>query len=394
MRVLRFLALAYKMGLESYVARYVCWPHRLTTRKGFMTILFILFTAVFVLGSLGYPKRLTAAMDGFLSRDMTASINGYFIALVFLSHLRPYIDDASYALTDQGFLWAIKHLSQLIVTTFLFFSGYGIMESIKAKGETYVRDLPMRRILPFLLDVWLALPFFVMVRILLGKRLPSLSTYLQSMVGWTSIGNSNWYIFAILCLWIATYLAFMAFPRKEQRQYAVLVTVGLTFVYYAVLYKVGRPQRFYDTVLCFPAGMLLSLERERVIAAARRVRHPRIVWAASLVILVVLFAGLHHIARKSAMLFNAQSIVFVLLVALCSLAATSISKPFVWAGHNLFLLFIYQRIPMILLQPLAKRSTLIYAIACLASLIPFCLVMSRVHAWWRGIFLERQKGRT
>ena len=146
---------------------------------------------------------------------MTSPINGYFINIVFLSHLRQYIDKASHTLLDQGFLTVIGLLGQLVVTTFLLYSGYGIMESIIHKGDSYVRQLPKQRILPFLMDVWLALLLFLATRILLGKRLPSLTTLLFAMFGWKSIGNSNWYIFAILYLWIITYASFRLIPQDE-----------------------------------------------------------------------------------------------------------------------------------------------------------------------------------
>lgn len=165
-----------------------------------MTIYFTIFTVAFALGAFGIPARWSSPKDGPLTRDVTSAINGYFISIVFLSHLRKYIDTAAFTQLDQGFLAVIGYLGQLVVTTFLFYSGYGIMESITYKGEAYVRQLPKRRILPFLMDVWLALLLFLATRILLGKRLPSLITLLFAMVGWKSIGNSNWYIFAILCL--------------------------------------------------------------------------------------------------------------------------------------------------------------------------------------------------
>ena len=72
-----------------------------------------------------------------MSIDQTRCINAIFVILVFLSHVKTYVilDDVWY---NSYFLKINIYLSQLIVTTFLFFSGFGIMESIKNKKELYI----------------------------------------------------------------------------------------------------------------------------------------------------------------------------------------------------------------------------------------------------------------
>ena len=73
-----------------------------------MTILFAGFLALLAAGLLGMPKRWSAPKGDFMSRDMTSCINGFFIALVFLAHLRNYIPKEAYGQTDAWFLWLIS----------------------------------------------------------------------------------------------------------------------------------------------------------------------------------------------------------------------------------------------------------------------------------------------
>ena len=66
---------------------------------------------------------------GYLSKEQTTAINGIFVLIVFLSHASTYVElggplDAAYS-TLKGYL------RQLIVASFLFYSGYGMLESIK-----------------------------------------------------------------------------------------------------------------------------------------------------------------------------------------------------------------------------------------------------------------------
>ena len=147
-----------------------------------MTIYLIAFFAVFMLGSFGLPSVLSSMKGDDLSRNVTSAINGLFISIVFLSHLRSYIPEASFAATDGTALLVMTFLGQLIVATFLFFSGFGAMQSIKKRGFSYVWSFPAHRILSFLLDVWLALGMYMLVRIVMGWKLPSVPSFLLAMV--------------------------------------------------------------------------------------------------------------------------------------------------------------------------------------------------------------------
>lgn len=353
-----------------------------------MTLYLIIFTAVFALGVFGIPAMWSSPKKGSLTRDVTSAINGYFIGIVFLSHLRKYIDKAAFTQLDQGFLAVIGFLGQLVVTTFLLYSGYGIMESIIHKGEVYVRQLPKRRILPFLMDVWLALLLFLATRVLLGKRLPSLTTLLFAMVGWKSIGNSNWYIFAILCLWIITYVSFRLIPHEEHRWVALLLAYALTMSYCWLMRRIDAPKYFYDTVLCYPSGMALSYVLNHPRKSGFVNKHPRLWWAAGTIALLWLFLMLRARAGSRALVFNVSAIVFALLVTMVALVATHTSKPFVWAGQNLFYLYIYQRIPMLLLQRWLSTNTILYTGVCLVATIALCMIMLPVHKWLREHVLQ------
>ena len=43
----------------------------------------------------------------------------------------------------------------------------------------------------------------------------SLSRILLSLIGWKSIGNSNWYMFDILLLYVLTYVAFKVTKKQD-----------------------------------------------------------------------------------------------------------------------------------------------------------------------------------
>ena len=91
----------------------------------------------------------------------------------------------------------------------MFYSGYGMLESIKSKGMDYVKSIPGKRFAKVLLHMEIAVLLFLLTDFAIGKSY-GLKTTLLSFTFWTSIGNSNWYIFIILCLYLIVFSAFFS----------------------------------------------------------------------------------------------------------------------------------------------------------------------------------------
>lgn len=75
------------------------------------------------------------------------------------------------------------------------------MESLKAKGYQYAHTVITRRFPKLLLFFDVAVLLFLVTNLILGKC-PGLKQVLLSFTGWDSIGNSNWYMFIIFCMYI------------------------------------------------------------------------------------------------------------------------------------------------------------------------------------------------
>ena len=65
----------------------------------------------------------------YMSKDTTGAINGIFVLLVFMCHISGYMKLGGSS--DTIWLDLKSWLGQLVVVTFLFYSGYGMMCSIK-----------------------------------------------------------------------------------------------------------------------------------------------------------------------------------------------------------------------------------------------------------------------
>ena len=166
-------------------------------------------------------NRLEFAEEGkffqneYLDRNTTTAINGIFVVLVIFSHYAQYANFEG--VYDEPYLMLREHLNQMIVATFLFYSGYGMMESFKRKGTHYLKKIPTKFI-----TLLLKFDFAVCLFWILGKMLGLQHDYgfksvMYSFIAWRNLGNSNWYIFVILMEYILLWIAFQGIRYKDER---------------------------------------------------------------------------------------------------------------------------------------------------------------------------------
>lgn len=169
----------------------------------------------------------------FLAIISCNAVKGFFIMLVFISHINQYIMKSGYVsknIGDDLYFTITSVIGQLMVVMFLFFSGYGIMESFKKRGGEYVSIMPKKRILTTLLNFDVAVLCFVVLNLLLGKTM-HLKQVVLSFIAWDSVGNSNWYIFCILTCYLLAYLALKFYNSNFARESIYIYMHYLPFSY-------------------------------------------------------------------------------------------------------------------------------------------------------------------
>lgn len=282
------------------------------------------------------------AFGSHLSKERTNSVKGFFILIVFLSHIKQYILNAGYEYHtwgDMAFRKFMIFTGQLMVVMFLFYSGYGVMESIKQKKSAYVRSIPRHRILNTLVNFDIAICLFLIAGLIIGNK-PTVPQFLLSLIAWDSIGNSNWYIFAILICYLVTWLTASIFKSPA----GIAVSTFLILSVAAVVLSTVKESYWYNTLWAYPAGMFLSVYRKETEDLIDK--H----YITALLILSVLFAVFWFIPSEMAgFRTNAQSIFFAMLIVTLTMRIRIGNPILQWCGENLFPLYIYQRIPMIIL---------------------------------------------
>ena len=165
----------------------------------------ILFVFLILILCIAEQRPVTAGAGQFLpdyiSKENTAPVKGIFVMLIVVSHAFQHIEpDGTLDLLYQAFR---SHLGQAVVAMFLFYSGFGIMESIRKKGYDYIRSIPSRRFANVFCRFCLILFLYLILQYAFFRRSFPLKHILLAFTGWTSLGNSNWYMFVIfLCYWL------------------------------------------------------------------------------------------------------------------------------------------------------------------------------------------------
>lgn len=276
----------------------------------------------------------------YLSKETTTSVNGLFIIVVFFSHVQSYV-----ALPDPIHI-VTAALGQLMVAMFLFYSGYGVGCSVRKKGMAYVRAMPRKRMGKVLASFIPAVCLYALLDLACGMPI-TWRGFVLSLVGWENLGNSNWYIFVILCLYLITWLACGITGRcREGRHREVCSFVAICFLTILLFFFLHetRESWWYNTLTAYPLGYFVSLTKEKwdTVLSVRGV-------CPGLALLSLILVILLRPLSWHASLYLAMTVVYCVLI-LCLTKKVPVYHPVLyWLGTHLFEIYILMRIPMLLL---------------------------------------------
>lgn len=312
-----------------------------------------------------------------MGRTQTCAINGFFICCVFLRHAKTgYLSKAGYDFAGFGdslFLMVDNLLGQLIVACFLFYSGYGVATQYLARGG-YAKTMPKRRILVTMLNFDVAVLLFLALDFCLGIQY-DLPTVALSFLAVTSVGNSNWYILVVVLLYVAS---FWAFTFGKSRKGVLSILFSLSALLWFLLSQFSEHAWWFDTLFCFPAGVAFAFYKVRIEEAVSA--H----WFRSLALCLacfcLLYASIALGINYRGLVHNLASVAFAFSVVVVTMRLRLGNVVINWLGVNLFPLYIYQRIPMILFANLLGSSFLalhpyLYVAMCLVATLLISLYL-------------------
>ena len=315
--------------------------------------------------------------DGYLLKENTTAVNGVFVVLIVLSHYAQYADlSGAY---DAPYLALREHLGQMVVVSFLFYSGYGMMESIRNKGAAYLKRI-LTRFWQLLLRFDVAVLLFLGLNKVLSIEYPLRDTLL-AFTTWTDIGNSNWYITAILAIYIIMFVSFgtgFMLSAGKAETIGVIMTLILTIVWIWFQMKIDMPSRYYNTIIMAPMGMLYSKYRrplEKII-----MRSDIAFYLTAAVMLGVYLLAFFCKRDYGIEVYTVWAASFMMILLLFTMKVRVHNDLLEWLGSHVFSIYILQRIPMIILDHFGLIETHKYMalVAVFALTIPLALVFEKL----------------
>lgn len=307
--------------------------------------------------------------EDFMSKESTNAVNGIFVVLVFMCHFVFYISPGDY---DSVYYFLNRNINSLIVVPFLFYSGYGIMCSIKSKGVSYVKSMPLKRILRVWYHFAFSVLLFAAVKVILNIPFTTKSLLL-SLIGIKHLGNSNWYVVATLLLYIFTFISFLVFRKKLI--FGVIAVFLMTVGYIAVCSYLNVAFAWYKTVVAYSVGMLFALYKDKIITLFknRTALHifSLIVFAAGIVLFIKMFN------KNRFVMYNIQSVLFIAFLVLATMKVKLGNKVLSFLGKYTFEIYILQKIPMILLKNTIHREYY-YLLVCIIITLIMAVLFRKV----------------
>lgn len=287
------------------------------------------------------------------TRETTGSINALFIYLVFVSHFKNYTTFSSRM--DLIIVDLTLFIGQLMVVTFLFFSGYGLLSSIINDKSRSISIIKMKnRLFKVWLNFAIAVTIYIFFNLIIGNKF-LLSTILSSYIAWDTVGNSAWYMFGVFSLYIILIISLYLTKSDEKLVFFVFILTSILFYVLSLL----KDPYWYNTLLCFPLGMLIKLYESNIKKFAQKYFY------LLLFLSIILFAFLKRIAYVNSLIYTLMAYSVLIIMTIVSTKYSFNNKFLVWISSYIFEIYIYQRLFFSIFSPLAGNSNLYF----LASLI-------------------------
>ena len=315
-----------------------------------MILLFSALAVIVLLSSSHWGKGQWK--DGYLSMGQSANIKGIFAVLIFLGHAVNFINVSGPL--DTSYISIKYYLDQAVVVMFLFYSGYGMTESLKKKKDSYISSILRRRVLPVYIKFLISTAIFIIFEICLGVRFGLLSI-LEVAMGWLDIGNYSWYVLVISCLYILFEFSFRigtknGHDNKNYIRSACLHTLLSVILIVLLIFPGKRDYWYYDTIPLFAMGIWYSLIKERV----ERYLEDRTGYLMVLLISVLSFIALKAISPFGIVFEMLWYLVFAFVVLLISMRIRIKSRILGFFGKIAF--------PMLLMQGIAYMILAIFGL--------------------------------
>ena len=329
-----------------------------------MILMYALLAIVFLfIPTAKVTKPINSIYGDYISQDNTLSIKGLFTIIVMMSHFRGYVKLPTNML-NTSFSYVTDMIGQLMVAIFFFYSGFGISESIKKHGMgVYLASFPKKRLFGTWLSFAICICFYIIAAWIIGEQY-SIGEMMLAFTGWTSIGNSNWFMFVTFVLYIILLIAFKC-TSKDNTKLFTAITFILCIALFIFLYYL-KESYWWDTLLCFPIGMVFSLHKNSIDKGMSR---PIIYWSTLFTLLLVFGITYKFTYTTSQLFYLVTSVCFCLLIVCFTMKVKIRSTPLKFVGKHVFSIYILQRLVYMFVAQFIDNAYLFFIVSVMITII-------------------------
>ena len=216
----------------------------------------LIFFILFFLSSINISiKCSNKFFFDYMDLYKTYSVKGIFVWIIVLQHYRSY-----YQINLKYLYHTILNCTrQKMVSLFLFYSGFGIYESINKKGIKFTKKLLKKGVILFI-KFQIILFIFLLNNLFLGIKI-SFKNYLLAIIFKVGIGNSYWFSFTIIIFYFYSYLSF-SFIKNNNCFFIGIFSINIiSYLHVYFIYNYYHPKSLpsVDNILCFNIGLYYSL---------------------------------------------------------------------------------------------------------------------------------------
>ncbi len=211
---------------------------------------------------------------------------------VVLHHVTQEI--TGFGVINKGPITLFNSIGILFTSLFFFFSGYGLIISVRTK-EAYLKTFLWKRLPAILVPFWTANIIAVLVRIFYMQIPMDTKDIIQYVLGLILINGNGWYIVEIFFLYLAFYLIFKA--CKNQKVALVLLSIASLIPIMIGLHSghdtsaMGnhwfKGEWWYNSTIVFVMGLWVAHFKDRILTFAKK--HYRTLLLTSSILLVVAY---------------------------------------------------------------------------------------------------------
>ena len=190
--------------------------------------------------------------DDYLDQEYTNAIKGIFVIMIFISHYRYFF------FRDTSGNIPLDLFGQKMVSMFFFYSGVGILESVKKKGKKYSNRLIIKFFAFHFKYAFMMTINYVIKKVINPNDKLNYKFLLRQYFILDFGFQFNWFICTYILILFYSFISFLPFNNNNTLLPVILVTLFIYFHYRLMIY-LKKPSFYIDNIFNFPMGLLFSL---------------------------------------------------------------------------------------------------------------------------------------